>query len=295
MSIKVTSKVWDHFPGKGSVLLIMLAMADWANDDGGSIYPSMPTLTRKARLKDVEHVRRTVKKLVDDGWLEVERQSDGGASKDTTRYRICLSKLTPRAGAGPAPDTGDPPRATQLTPRAGAGQSVMDPSVRPPRTASPAAPSAGEGQSPMEQALRDAGIKRREIIAELSQAPELSPSVVLEIAAAAQARGGGTGVVVDSLRKHIATKQKIQQVEAAERHSRIMRDIELAIRETEAIHPNTMVYHYTRPDGSKGAQTGREGAVETLARYEQTQPQMVRAVRERLAPAQAARSSNSLS
>lgn len=41
MSIKVMSYVWDGYPGSGSELLAMLAMADWCDDKGGSLYPSM--------------------------------------------------------------------------------------------------------------------------------------------------------------------------------------------------------------------------------------------------------------
>jgi hypothetical protein len=35
------SYVWDGYPGSGSELLAMLAMADWCDDKGGSLYPSM--------------------------------------------------------------------------------------------------------------------------------------------------------------------------------------------------------------------------------------------------------------
>jgi hypothetical protein len=40
MSIKLMTMVWDAFPASGSELLCMLAMADWANDDGSSLHPA---------------------------------------------------------------------------------------------------------------------------------------------------------------------------------------------------------------------------------------------------------------
>lgn len=51
MSVRVSSWVWQHSPveHRGD-LLVLLALADHAHDDGGSAYPSVSTLARKARL-----------------------------------------------------------------------------------------------------------------------------------------------------------------------------------------------------------------------------------------------------
>jgi hypothetical protein len=50
MSIRVMSHVWQHSRHKGSDLLLLLAIADFA-DDAGIAYPSVPTLAVKTRLK----------------------------------------------------------------------------------------------------------------------------------------------------------------------------------------------------------------------------------------------------
>ena len=57
MSIKVIALVWDRYPGGGSRLLTMLALADWAGEDGGRLYPSMAPLAKKIRMSERQAIR----------------------------------------------------------------------------------------------------------------------------------------------------------------------------------------------------------------------------------------------
>lgn len=50
MSIKVMNLVWERSANKGSALLLELAIADHAHDDGTGAWPSVETLARKTRL-----------------------------------------------------------------------------------------------------------------------------------------------------------------------------------------------------------------------------------------------------
>jgi len=50
MSVRSIGRVWDHSAASGSFLLMLLAIADFADDDGNA-YPSVPTLARKCRMK----------------------------------------------------------------------------------------------------------------------------------------------------------------------------------------------------------------------------------------------------
>lgn len=84
MSVRWISAVWSHSPYRGERLLIHLALADFANDEG-SCYPSQATLARKARCSD-NYVRLTIKQMVKDGALVVER--DGGGRGVTTIYQL---------------------------------------------------------------------------------------------------------------------------------------------------------------------------------------------------------------
>src|SRR5690554_1981590 len=92
MSVRMSSLVWDRFPGKGSERLLMLALADCANDDGASIYPSVPTLASKAAMTD-RRVRQILAVLRDAGWIAIDQQGKGGVKTGTTRYSMNVPKL----------------------------------------------------------------------------------------------------------------------------------------------------------------------------------------------------------
>lgn len=78
MSIKVMSWVWDHSPYRDDALLIHLALADWANDEG-ICWPKQAAIAQKARCS-VEHVRRVTKTMQSDGYLEILSVSRGPGS-----------------------------------------------------------------------------------------------------------------------------------------------------------------------------------------------------------------------
>jgi hypothetical protein len=73
MSIKVMSYIWEHSPHKGSELITLLAIADYA-DDQGVAYPSIASLSKKTRMteRNVDHV---LKKLVRHHALTIARQA----------------------------------------------------------------------------------------------------------------------------------------------------------------------------------------------------------------------------
>lgn len=92
MSIKVSSLVWDKFPKGGSEMLCMLAMADWSNDSGESIHPSIAALSRKMRVSESQ-ARRTVHKLIGEGYLSVIGNHGGGAPGSTRQYKLHIDRL----------------------------------------------------------------------------------------------------------------------------------------------------------------------------------------------------------
>jgi len=99
MSIRVMSQVWEIYPGSGSELLAMLALADWS-DDNGKCYPSMSSIAKKTRLSRSQ-ARRVVHQLIDDGFLVVTANALGGSPTQTRHYKIVLSHLTRRTDATP--------------------------------------------------------------------------------------------------------------------------------------------------------------------------------------------------
>ena len=72
MSIKVSTYVWEHSKQKGTALLLMLAIADHAHDDGGGAYPSVQTLAKKSRTT-TRNVRLLLPKLEAAGELDIKR------------------------------------------------------------------------------------------------------------------------------------------------------------------------------------------------------------------------------
>lgn len=92
MSVKLMSLVWDKLPSSGSELLCMLALADFANDAGGSIHPSMKTLAEKIRVSESQ-ARRILHKFISDGIVCVVGNHGGGAPGMTRHYQINVSVL----------------------------------------------------------------------------------------------------------------------------------------------------------------------------------------------------------
>lgn len=82
------SLVWERAPYAEGTLLVLLALADWA-DDGGFSWPSIDGLAHKSRLQR-RRVQYIIRKLKSDGFLEIE---EGGGRKKRNRYTLNISKL----------------------------------------------------------------------------------------------------------------------------------------------------------------------------------------------------------
>lgn len=138
MSIKVMSLVWEKFPEGGSDMLVMLAMADWCNDEGLSLHPSNNAVARKCRISK-RQAQRIIDSLVGDGWLSVIGNSKGGAPGDTKQYRLHVEKLreTDDIGVtGVTGVTGDKNTHRRVTSSAETGdthvtQTTIEPSIEP--------------------------------------------------------------------------------------------------------------------------------------------------------------------
>lgn len=82
MSIHIMSDVWRNSPSSGGRLLVLLALADRANDEG-ICWPGVKELSNKARLGP-RQVERVLKELERDGEIE----SPEGKPSKKTPYRI---------------------------------------------------------------------------------------------------------------------------------------------------------------------------------------------------------------
>lgn len=88
------TKIWDSGAYAEGTLLVLLALADWANDEGLSIFPSIEAIGEKARLS-TRQVQRALGTLRDDGVLEPIKNSAGGRGR-RVEYRLHAERVTKR-------------------------------------------------------------------------------------------------------------------------------------------------------------------------------------------------------
>lgn len=127
--------VWELFPGGGSELLALLALSDFADDDG-RCFPSVATIAKKTRLSKSQ-AQRVVHGLIASGVVQVEGNESGGAPGSTRRYRVMVDRLTGGTDAtrtGSASETGrthaaDGSHGRGETGRTHATQTTIEPSV----------------------------------------------------------------------------------------------------------------------------------------------------------------------
>lgn len=76
MSVKAVARVWERSAAKGSELLVLLAIADYAQDDGRNAWPSQLQLATKSRMTE-RGVRLVLRRLVAMRELAIERNTEG--------------------------------------------------------------------------------------------------------------------------------------------------------------------------------------------------------------------------
>lgn len=86
MSIKVMNAVFDRYPNGGGEMLLALALADHASDDGTRVFPSIKALAEKTRQSE-RSVQYQLRRMQDAGWLILVNAGNGGRSMHS-EYRI---------------------------------------------------------------------------------------------------------------------------------------------------------------------------------------------------------------
>ncbi|MCU8489935.1 helix-turn-helix domain-containing protein [Vibrio vulnificus] len=99
MSVKVMSYVWDISLFKGSDKLVMLCLADHA-DDSGLCWPSIDTIARKSGVSPTT-VKSTLKKLEAGGWIAKKNQfktaETGRLVRANNQYQLPVLLLKKKA------------------------------------------------------------------------------------------------------------------------------------------------------------------------------------------------------
>lgn len=91
MSIEQMNRVWKLADVSQGTLLVLLALADWAND-AGVCWPSVPKIALKARLSE-RQVRRIIEELQERKILTIQenRGRKKGGEYATSVYKINLT------------------------------------------------------------------------------------------------------------------------------------------------------------------------------------------------------------
>lgn len=115
MSIRIMSIVWASSPYRGEALLLHLALADFANDEG-RCWPSQRTLAKKARCSE-NYVRVAIKRMVADGLVEITERSNGRGN--AISYQLKPHSANPHSPNphSPEAETPFPNTSTPLTNR----------------------------------------------------------------------------------------------------------------------------------------------------------------------------------
>lgn len=127
MSIKIIDSVWEHSQQQGSALLMLLAIADIA-DEYGEAYPGVQRLADKTRMT-VRNAQLVLNKLLESGELVIDYQNgvETGNGK-TNRYRIITPGALPREGVKVA----SPVKREGVKSDARRGEILCSEGVKPP-------------------------------------------------------------------------------------------------------------------------------------------------------------------
>jgi len=142
--------VWDRFPGSGSQLLTALALADWCDDHGGSLYPSVGAVATKLRTSESQ-ARRLLHSLIAENWLAVIGNANGGRPGDSRRYQLNVDRLASAPIVTAAMRDPAAPRA--FAPRVAAEKVATTSTDATPGTAATPSTDAREGLHPCERGV----------------------------------------------------------------------------------------------------------------------------------------------
>lgn len=152
MSIRVMSQVWDDSAQKGGDLLVLLALADFA-DDQARAWPSNATLAKKARMSE-RNVRYVLRRLETEGEIETIRAGgvhDGRNRATVYRLTVGAGKICPPANGDTEGGQTDAAQVSQIAP-----YPSVEPSVEPSgNDCAPAKLTVIEGGEPTFQAKVD--------------------------------------------------------------------------------------------------------------------------------------------
>jgi hypothetical protein len=84
MATKITTEVWEHSPAKGPALLLLLALADFADSDHAQCWPAVQRLSCMIRMSE-RNTQYLLRKLAADGHIAIQLR---GSPRKTNLYQV---------------------------------------------------------------------------------------------------------------------------------------------------------------------------------------------------------------
>jgi hypothetical protein len=205
MSIRAMQAVWDHSAQQGSRLLLMLALADYADDEGMS-WPKLATLAQKCRCSR-GYIKTMIGDLKEAGEVQViERHVEGGGNMSNLYKLTVLGVTAVSPGVTPVP----PPGATPVTPPGHPGAPLgvtleatepsVEPPIEPPEIKN-TAPRAERKRPPHDDVLPQTNTPQRAMFAALAEAWQVDVAL---------APKGRVGKVASAMVKAGYTPEQVQ-------------------------------------------------------------------------------------
>jgi hypothetical protein len=106
LSLRALNTVWDAPIKPASLKLVALALADWSNDEGGSLHPSMSAIAKKTGVSRCQ-AQRLVQEMKSAGVLSVVANKFGGNPGATPHYLLHLDLIKGWRGSTGATGSAD--------------------------------------------------------------------------------------------------------------------------------------------------------------------------------------------
>jgi hypothetical protein len=101
MATKITAEVWEHSQAKGSALLLLLALADYADSVHAQCWPAVQRLSCMIRMSE-RNTQYLLRKLAADGHIAIHLR---GSPRKTNLYQVlrpwckdCAVPITDKPG-----------------------------------------------------------------------------------------------------------------------------------------------------------------------------------------------------
>ncbi|AGW94620.1 hypothetical protein N234_31720 [Ralstonia pickettii DTP0602] len=244
MSGKMSGLVFEHYPEGGGEMLTALCLADHADHDGTSIYPSVETVAKLTRQS-----RRTVQyhlsKMQESGWLLLVGNAKGGRQK-AREYRINPVWIE----TGKLPEKGA--KAAPFNPEAVGAAGAVDNSEKGAAAIAPFGSGKGatgdnKGCNPEHERVQSEAGKGATAIAPEPSVPVIDPSVTRGASAPPDhIRNATTGEINPRPVQLAILLRKTYGMEATSNSAEVHDMVRLAVTDTE-IAEHVELFHLRKP------------------------------------------------